>query len=139
MIARICEARVYNGEEIVVRYEFKRLSNIKKRTKPLELVAIFDNSYNIISYTVYYLSHFGKGLFRDYEMSVYWHEQAARMGDKLAMQNLGVIYSEKGSPLRDCKKAFYWFEKAIANGVKMAMGQFAHCLLCGKNGENLKG
>ena len=81
--------------------------------------------------------HFGKGIRRDYDLSVYWHEQAARKGDVFAMQNLGVIYSEKASPVRDCKKAFYWFEKAIANGDERAMGQLAHCLLCGKNGKDV--
>lgn len=76
--------------------------------------------------------HFGKGIKTNYELSIYWHERAAALGDSYAMQNLGKIYTEKDSPVWDGKKGIEWFEKAVKGGEVLAKGDLAHCLLCGK-------
>lgn len=76
--------------------------------------------------------HFGKGVARDYELAIYWHTQAAERGDGYAMQNLGKIFTEEGSPVWDGPRGIAWFEKAVAQGDVYAKGDLAHCLLCGK-------
>jgi len=80
--------------------------------------------------------HFGSGVKADYRQAICWQEKSAAMGDAFSMQNLGVIYSEAGSPVHDCTKAREWFEKAVALGDTYAMGDLAHCLLCGSNGRD---
>ena len=76
--------------------------------------------------------HFGKGVASNYDLSIYWHTQAADRGDAYAMQNLGQIYTAEKSPVWDGPKGISWFEKAVAEGDCFAKGDLAHCLLCGK-------
>lgn len=76
--------------------------------------------------------HFGKGVASNYDLSIYWHTQAADRGDAYAMQNLGQIYTAENSPVWDGPKGISWFEKAVAEGDCFAKGDLAHCLLCGK-------
>lgn len=79
-----------------------------------------------------YRLHFGCGIKVDYPLAVHWHERAARKGDAYAMQSLGVIFTEKDSPVWDGPKGIAWFEKAVACGETHAMGSLGNCLLCGR-------
>lgn len=81
--------------------------------------------------------HFGRGVPVDYPKAIFWQEKSAARGDACSMQNLGVIYSEKTSPVHDCVKARAWFEKAVAAGNTWAMENLAFCLLCGENGKDV--
>lgn len=76
--------------------------------------------------------HFGIGVERNYPLAVYWHLLAAHAGDELAMQNLGCIFTEEGSPVWDGPRGIRWLERAVAKDEPRAMIDLAYCLCCGK-------
>ena len=75
--------------------------------------------------------HFGVGVEKNYPLSIYWHLLAAHAGDELAMQNLGSIFTEKGSPVWDGPRGIRWLERAVAKSEPRAMIDLAYCLCCG--------
>ena len=66
-----------------------------------------------------YMYYEGKGTDRNVEGACYWAEQAASLGDVLAMLWAGII----NDSLRKYNQAVYWFQKAAECGNEEARGK----------------
>jgi len=72
------------------------------------------------------LSYYKKG---DYEKAFYYFEKAAKEGNPVAQNDLGVMYEMGRGVKRDFKKAVYWYQQAAKQGLAAAqfnLGRMYH-------------
>ena len=92
-----------------------------------------DNSdYLLIIGDLYYQ---GKYVELNESIAFEWFKKAAELGNKKAMNNLGVCYMYGQGCEKDLNLAFYWYKKAAELGNKIAMNNLGLCYEDGKGCE----
>ncbi|PKC01413.1 HCP-like protein [Rhizophagus irregularis] len=79
--------------------------------------------------------HYGEGTEKNLEKAFYWYQEAAKNGDKKAMNNLGRCYYDGEGTEKNLEKAFYWYQEVAESGDKYAMNNLG---ICYYNGEGTK-
>ena len=69
---------------------------------------------------------------RDYSDSLYWSWKAAKAGEPIAMNNLGVLYSKGQGTAQNYEEAFHWYCEAAERGFDIAMSNVAYYYVYGK-------
>ena len=69
---------------------------------------------------------------QDYSDSLYWSWKAAKAGEPIAMNNLGVLYSKGQGTARNYEESFRWYHKAAELGLDIAMSNVAYAYIYGK-------
>ncbi len=72
---------------------------------------------------------------QDYSDCLYWARKAARAGEPIAMNVLGVLYSKGQGTAKNTKEAFRWYLQAAERGLDIAMANTAYFYLYGKGVE----
>jgi len=69
---------------------------------------------------------------QDFSDSLYWSLKAAKAGEPIAMNNLGVMYSKGQGTARNYEEAFKWYHEAAECGFEIAMSNVAYYYIFGK-------
>lgn len=72
---------------------------------------------------------------QDYSDSLYWSWKAAKAGEPIAMNNLGVLYSKGQGTAKNYEEAFRWYHEAADRGLDIAMSNVAYYYVFGKGVE----
>ncbi len=69
---------------------------------------------------------------QDFSDSLYWSLRAAKAGEPIAMNNLGVLYSKGQGTAQNYEEAFRWYSEAAERGLDIAMANVAYYYVYGK-------
>ena len=72
---------------------------------------------------------------QDYSDSLYWSWKAAKAGEPIAMNTLGILYSKGYGTAKNCEEAFNWYLQGAERGLNIAMANVAYYYIYGKGVE----
>ena len=69
---------------------------------------------------------------QDYSDALYWAWKAAKAGEPIAMNTLGILYSKGWSTAKNYEESFRWYLEAAERGFDIAMSNVAYDYVYGK-------
>lgn len=69
---------------------------------------------------------------QDWSDALYWAHKAAKAGEPIAMNCLGILYSTGHGTARNFEEAFQWYCEAAERGLNIAMSNVAYYYIYGK-------
>ena len=69
---------------------------------------------------------------QDYRDALYWAWKAAKAGEPIAFNCLGIIYSRGLGTAKNTEEAFRWYLKAAESGLEIGMANVAYYYVYGK-------
>lgn len=127
---KVLSSRVETCKEVMEKLERSR----QRLCKKLHLSNVFkDYQDETAESDAYYHKAFQSD---DVNLSAYWYNRAAWLGNASAQNNLGVmLYKGSITPSHEYKLAFEWFRKASEAGLASAAGNVGLCYYYGYGTE----